>query len=630
MRPWRNSQWWNWAGAAFLAVGLVASADAQDPDDLQRGVARVSLLNGEVSVQRGDSGDWVAASLNSPVVTGDRVSTGAGSRTELQFDSANILRIGADSDVSVTQLESGRYQMAVAHGTVTFRVLRQSSVDIEIDTPSVSVRPSEEGAYRISVDDSGQTSVTARSGEVEVFTPRGSQWVHSGQILMARGDPSDPEFQVVAASFGDDWDRWNDSRDALIANSVSYRYVGPGVYGAEDLDAYGTWVDVPGYGDVWRPLVVADWAPYRQGRWVWEDWYGWTWVSYEPWGWAPYHYGRWFYEPAYGWCWYPGAIGVRHYWAPGLVAFFGFGGGGGIGFAYGNVGWVPLAPYEVLHPWWGRPYYGGPGYVNRSVNITNISVTNVYRNARVNNGVTAVSNNDFQAGRFQNFVRVNGNQMQNAGIVRGQMPLAPSQSNLRFSDRQTAFVPRSPANPRFFMKQQPKPAPSVSFAQQRRTFDQASGNTRGRFGEVDAAGVGPRTEPPPAPARTEAPAWQRFGGSRTIQPAAPPANTGSRFGATAGGNRSEPPQPRSEAGSRQSFAGNGAEPRVTPPSRPQALPVAPPVVRERSSPPPSFSAPRSGGESRPPSGGGGSRGNSGGNSGGSSRSSSGGSGSGHR
>ena len=168
-----------------------------------------------------------------------------------------------------------------------------------------------------------------------------------------------------------------------------------GVYGAEDLDTYGSWTDVAPYGHVWRPRVaVADWAPYRNGRWVWEDWYGWTWVSYDPWGWAPYHYGRWFWDTGFGWCWYPGVYGRHHYWSPALVAWFGFGGGGGVGFGFGNVGWVPLAPYETFHPWWGRGYYGR-GF-NRNINITNVNVTNVYRNARFGNGISGVGYNDFQ------------------------------------------------------------------------------------------------------------------------------------------------------------------------------------------------------------------------------------------
>jgi hypothetical protein len=54
------------------------------------GVARVSMIHGDVSTQRGDSGDWSAAQVNAPVLAGDRVSTGDKARTELQLDYANI------------------------------------------------------------------------------------------------------------------------------------------------------------------------------------------------------------------------------------------------------------------------------------------------------------------------------------------------------------------------------------------------------------------------------------------------------------------------------------------------------------------------------------------------------------
>ncbi len=628
---------------------LVAPARAQDPDDQRRGVARVSVVQGDVSVQRGNSGDWVSATVNTPLMTDDRLATGTNSRAEIQFDGANLLRVGGDAEVALTQLESGRYQMAVARGTVTYRVLRNSNIDIEVDTPSVSVRPSRQGAYRIAVTDAGETEVTARSGEVEVFSPHGSQWVRAGQTLMARGSASDPEFQMVRALPSDEWDRWNENRDQTFTRSASNQYVGPGIYGVEDLDPYGNWVNVPGYGYAWHPLVVEDWAPYRQGRWVWEDWYGWTWVSYEPWGWAPYHYGRWFNEPGYGWCWYPGIIGVRHYWSPALVAFFGFGGGGGVSFGLGNVGWVPLAPYEVFHPWWGRGYYGGAGYINRSVNITNVNITNVYRNARARNGFTAVSGSDFQAGRFNNFVRANGDQLRTASAVRGPMPIAPDRAHLQFSERQTAFVPRSTGNTRFFTREQPNPAPRTSFNEQRRGFGapgavpESGIASRGSFNQT-----APQIARPPAP--QQAPAlrneggWNRFGDPHSNQSAsrtetvAPPANRGwNRFGGETNTvprteapryepPRSEAPQPRQEfrgqpsfAGERQqpeirnqpqpSFGGGNPQPRYEAPPRSQSLPISPPVFRDRPnggsagggySPPRGnggggFSAPRGGG-----------------------------------
>src|ERR1700690_2142377 len=49
---------------------------AQVPDKAAPGMARVSLVQGDVSTQRGDSGDWLVASLNTPMAPGDKISTG--------------------------------------------------------------------------------------------------------------------------------------------------------------------------------------------------------------------------------------------------------------------------------------------------------------------------------------------------------------------------------------------------------------------------------------------------------------------------------------------------------------------------------------------------------------------------
>lgn len=567
MERFRSGQFLVWTGVALMLAGVGQPARAQDPDDMQRGVARISLMNGEVNVRRGDSGEWVAGVINAPLLTDDRIATAPNSRAEVQFDAANMLRLGGNAEIHLTQLEANRYQMELARGTVTFRVLRPSTASVEVDTPSVSVRPSKQGIYRITVSEAGETEVTSRAGEVEVFTPHGSQWVNAGQTMMARGNSSDPEFQIVNAGPVDDWDRWNDMRDRAMMQSNSYQYVGPGVYGAEDLDNYGSWVDVPQYGNVWRPTVGIgpDWAPYSSGRWVWEDWYGWTWVSYDPWGWAPYHYGRWFWQTGFGWCWYPGGLGIRHYWSPALVAFFGFGHGVGFGFGFGNVGWVPLAPYEVFHPWWGRGFYGR-GFDR--INITNVNVTNVYRNARVMHGISAVNANDFRNGRFGSISRVSGDQVREAGLVRGQMPIAPSRSNLQFSNRTVSNVPRTNENARFFTHQQPSAVSRVPFAQQQRSMGVSGGQAPG--GQLNSAAQGgPRGGAGNMSAQTRDPGSVNRGGSTT----GPGSSGWRRFGEPAGpsgssqnmaprndGNnfRSPAPNNRSFENTRPPSAGGGS------------------------------------------------------------------------
>src|SRR5690348_18486379 len=90
-------------GVVLLGFGVFTPARAQDPDDMQRGVARISLMNGEVSVRRGDSGDWVAGVINAPLLSDDRISTAPNSRAEVQFDSANLLRLGGNAELPLPQ-----------------------------------------------------------------------------------------------------------------------------------------------------------------------------------------------------------------------------------------------------------------------------------------------------------------------------------------------------------------------------------------------------------------------------------------------------------------------------------------------------------------------------------------------
>ncbi len=80
------------------------------PAKTDQGVARVSLIHGDVSTQRGDSGDWSAVTLNQPVMTGDKISTGDNARTELQLDFANTLRLGANSKANVSNLTTRTFR----------------------------------------------------------------------------------------------------------------------------------------------------------------------------------------------------------------------------------------------------------------------------------------------------------------------------------------------------------------------------------------------------------------------------------------------------------------------------------------------------------------------------------------
>src|SRR5205807_5298459 len=112
------------------------------------GVGHISLIHGDVSMQRGDAGDWAAAGLNAPLVRGDQIATGLKSRAEIQLDYANIVRMAASSQVKIADLTRLHIQIQVAQGYANYTVFKGGEADVEIDTPNVAVHPLKQGRYR--------------------------------------------------------------------------------------------------------------------------------------------------------------------------------------------------------------------------------------------------------------------------------------------------------------------------------------------------------------------------------------------------------------------------------------------------------------------------------------------------
>jgi Family of unknown function (DUF6600)/FecR protein len=452
----------------------VQPADTSDAQPNAPGMARISVVEGSVSTQHGDNGDWVPAIVNTPVAEGDRVSTGPQGRAEIQLDYADILRLSSSTTAKVAQLNRTNIQVQIGQGLASYTVLKDGQASPEIDTPNASLRPNGPGEYRILVNSDAETEITVREGSADVSTPQGSTHVDAGQLITIAGTDN-PEYKISTAPAEDAWDQWNNDRNSKIESAQSWQKTDPYYTGSGDLDGYGTWSEVPDYGPVWIPAEGSGWAPYRDGRWVYEPYYGWTWVSYEPWGWAPYHYGRWF---VYGgnWVWWPGPVYYDPFyypvWSPAYVSFFGFGGGvWGFGFGFGGfgrIGWLPCGPGDWYHPWygrWGRDYRfvdgragfrgdhngfaplgrGGHGFSN---------FNEASRNDRVRGGFSSMEGRNFgRAAVSMRQGRISASEFGQARLVDGRMPVNPTRASYNPTGR--AADPRSfrgapPASQHFF------------------------------------------------------------------------------------------------------------------------------------------------------------------------------------
>lgn len=435
------------AVAAAACIGLCTiSAVAQD-DDPPTQAGRLSIVNGNVSIQPAGTQDWGQAYLNYPIGPGDRIYTDVDGRAEIQVGRTYV-RVGPNTDVTFVDFSSDAVTFGAAQGALHVRTRGLwDGQSLYVQTPSGTSTVTGPADFRVDIYPDQQAAIfTALDGYPYISGANDfGMDTQPGQALELVGtNPVYPQWLQPAPP--DDLDNWSERRDAQIAQAASYRYVSPDAPGAEDLDAYGQWQPGTQYGDMWVPNVPAGWQPYHNGHWVNHDPWGWVWVEDEPWGYAPFHYGRWVnYQGRWGWV--PGAREEHPVWSPALVAF-----AGGAGFAGGGMSvWFPLGPGEPYRPW----YPCSPRYVNQ-VNITNIRQTNVvhvqnnyYNIVNVTNvtnityvnrtAATAVRQQDFASGRSvsQVAVKVDPQQMAHVQVI-AKPEVVPTRQ---------AMISRPPARP---------------------------------------------------------------------------------------------------------------------------------------------------------------------------------------
>ncbi len=363
------------AGCAIAAPGARTESRDDDVDPPAR-VGRIALLAGPVTLTDLRDGDAEAATLNWPITSQHRLSTGRLGRAEVRIGSLAV-RLDEETDVDFSRVDDEAIQIVVQRGTVALRVRNRELLrEIDLLTPRDRIALEDVGRYRIDVDRAaGITAVTAHVGYARISVGRNTFVVQSGQRGEASSYPL-VSFKLVtpAPDAFDDWVAARDRRDDALR---SRHYVSEETTGIESLDEYGQWRVVESHGPVWFPSgVPVGWAPYRYGRWAWIAPWGWTWIDEAPWGFAPFHYGRWVIVGGV-WGWVPGVIVPRPVYAPALVVWYGTP-GVSVGVTIGSpVGWFPLGPREVFIPYY-RCSRRHINYVNvqHIANINHITVIN--------------------------------------------------------------------------------------------------------------------------------------------------------------------------------------------------------------------------------------------------------------
>ncbi len=282
-------------------------------------IVRLSLVQGDVQIDRNAGDGWEQAINNMPVIAGARIYAADHSKAELEFEDGSSVRLVGPAQITMLNLSAANdgskvNQVQVDSGQVYVNARLHHHDDFRVLAPTgeifVVTRPSR---LRFTVDEQ-TASLSMLDGEVSVQDGGHQAKVRAGETYnYVLGQPETAARQETVPP--QPADEWNQQRDAYneqyAAAGAQYSGENPNAPGTADLANYGQYSDIPGYGVAWQPYGVGPgWDPYGYGAWSYYPAFGWTFVSGYPWGWAPFFYGDWCFINGRGWWWRPG-IGHR-------------------------------------------------------------------------------------------------------------------------------------------------------------------------------------------------------------------------------------------------------------------------------------------------------------------------------
>lgn len=305
-------------------------------------IVRLSEVQGTVQIERAPGDGFDQAFMNLPVIEGTKIKTGKDGRAEIEFEDGSALRLAPGSEINFASLSLGEEgqklnTVDLLSGTVYANLHLKSAYEkktgdqFQLNFARESLTVQQSAHFRAELAGSTHATVAVFKGKVTAAGPSGQFDLadkHSATISFAKdaaknqeattaadsakSDPAQKDTFKIAKNYEteptDSWDhQQSDYHDRYATTTSSASLASPHAYGMSDLNYYGSFMLVPGYGNVWQPYFIGgNWSPFMDGAWSFYPGMGYMWVSGYPWGWMPYNYGNWAFAPSFGWVWQPG------------------------------------------------------------------------------------------------------------------------------------------------------------------------------------------------------------------------------------------------------------------------------------------------------------------------------------
>ena len=296
---------------ALASVLLTLPAAAES----QARIVRLSDVQGGVQINKNAGLGFENAFLNLPVTQGTQLRTGERGRAEIEFEDGSTLRITPNTAVEFTTLgssDAGKRTSTVnlVQGRAYVNWLGKSGEQFTLQFSQEKVVLTQAAHFRVE-NSNGVAQVASLKNDLDVVGPSATVKVAKKKMVAFDTNNSD-QASAAKGMEQDPYDEW-DKQSVSYHDEYAKNNSTPLGYGYSDLNYYGGYSNLPGYGMLWQPYFAgAGWNPYMDGAWSWYPGMGFMWASAYPWGWMPYYYGNWVYASGFGWGWQPGGFNSWH------------------------------------------------------------------------------------------------------------------------------------------------------------------------------------------------------------------------------------------------------------------------------------------------------------------------------
>jgi hypothetical protein len=285
---------------AFVALPAMADSQAR--------IVRLSDVQGSVEIDKNTGMGFEKAFLNLPITQGTRLRTRDTGRAEIEFEDGSALRLAPNTVIDFSRLglsDAGQRisEVNLTEGEAYVNWLGKSD-DFTLNFSREKVQLNHGAHFRVETSTDKATFAVFK-GDVDVAGPAGTVKVSKKKMVIF--DVNDEDKYTLAKNFQEGpLDAW-DKRSVEYHEQYAKGNSSPYGYGYSDLNYYGSFRNVGGYGMMWQPFFTGvGWDPFMDGAWAFYPGFGYTWASAYPWGWLPYRYGNWAFVPGFGWMWQPG------------------------------------------------------------------------------------------------------------------------------------------------------------------------------------------------------------------------------------------------------------------------------------------------------------------------------------